>query len=79
MSNFFMTLSNASKFPVVQYHRKTPTVESFLVKLSAWDSNFSNRRTLSQLFFREFYKIFITIFLKDDLWENASKKAHVVP
>ena len=58
MFSFFMTFSNASKFAGVQYHRKAPTVESFLVKLLAWGCDFTNERTLSQLLFREFYRIF---------------------
>ena len=58
MLSFFMTLSYASKFAGVQYHRKTPTVESFLVKLLAWACDFTNERTLSQLFFREFCRNF---------------------
>ena len=58
MSSFFITLSNVSMFPVIKYHRKTSTVESFLVKLSTWVCNFTNARIPSQLFFREFYKIF---------------------
>ena len=69
-----MTLSNASKFAFVQYHRMTRMVESILVKLSAWGCNFTNARTESRLFFREFYKIFLIEF-----WENVSIKAHVVP
>ena len=64
MSSFFMTLSNASKLAVVQYHRKAPAVESFLIKLSAWGCNFINARTLSQLFFREFHKIFHNDFFE---------------
>ena len=64
MSNFFVTLSNASKFLVVQYHRKTRTVESFLVALSASGCNFTNGRTC---FFREFYKIF-----HNDLFERRT-------
>ena len=64
MSSFFMTLSNASKLAVVQYHRKAPAVESFLIKLSAWGCNFINARTLSQLFFREFHKIFHNNFFE---------------
>ena len=67
MSSFFMTPSNASKLAVVQYHRKTPTVESFLIKFSAWGCNFNKKRTLSQLFFREFHKIF-----KNDFFERRS-------
>ena len=67
ISSFFMTLSNASKLAVVQYHRKTPTVESFLIKFSAWGCNFNKKRTLSQLFFREFHKIF-----KNDFFERRS-------
>ena len=58
MLSFFMTLSNASKFAGVQYHRKTPTVEYFLVKLLACSCDFTHERTLSQLFFREFYRVF---------------------
>ena len=58
MLSFFMTLSYASKFAGVQYHRKTPTVESFLVKLLACICDFTHERTLSQLFFREFYRVF---------------------
>ena len=64
MSSFFMTFSNASKFAVVQYHKKTHTVGSFLVKLSAWGCNFTSARTLSQLFFREFCKIFHNDFFE---------------
>ena len=59
-----MTLSNASTFAVVQYHRKTRTVEFFLVKVSAWGCHFTNARTLSQLLFREFYKIFHNDFFE---------------
>ena len=62
MSSFFMTPSNASKLAVVQYHRKTPTVESFLIKLSAWDYNFNNKRTLSSCFSENFIKFLITVF-----------------
>ena len=62
ISSFFMTLSNASKLAVVQYHRKTPTVESFLIKLSAWDYNFNNKRTLSSCFSENFIKFLITVF-----------------
>ena len=62
MFSFFMTLSNASKLAVVQYHRKTPTVESFLINLSAWDYNFYNKRTLSSCFSENFIKFLITVF-----------------
>ena len=64
MRSFFMMLSNASKFAVVQYHKMTLMVESFLVKLSTWGCNFANRRTLSQLFLCEFYKIFQSNFFE---------------
>ena len=64
MRSFFMMLSNASEFAVVQYHRMTLMVESFLVKLSTWGCNFANRRTLSQLFLCEFYKIFQNNFFE---------------
>ena len=64
MFSFLMTLSKASKFAVVQHHRKTSTVESFLVKLYAWACNFTNARTLSQLFFRQFCKIFHNNFFE---------------
>ena len=77
MSSFFMTLSNASKLAVVQYHRKAPTVESFLIKLSAWGCNFYNARTLSQLFFREFHKVFHNDFLeRRSLGESLQKSTH---
>ena len=59
-----MTLSNASKFVGVQYHRKAPTMGSFLVKSVALGCNFTNARTLSQLLFREFYKNFRKNFLE---------------
>ena len=64
MRSFFMMLSNASKFAVVQYHKMTLMVESFLVKLSTWGCNIANRRTLSQLFLCEFYKIFQSNFFE---------------
>ena len=63
-SLFWWRLANASKLAVVQYHRKTPTVESFLIKLSAWGCNFNNRRTLSSCFSENFIKILITVFWK---------------
>ena len=59
-----LILSNVSKVAVVQCHRKTPTVEPFLVALSTWGCNFTNARTLSQLFFHEFYKIFLNNFFE---------------
>ena len=64
MFSFFMTLSNASKFAGVHYHRKAPTVESFSVKLLACSCDFTNERTLSQLFFREFYRVFHNDFFE---------------
>ena len=67
-----MTLSNVSKFAVVQYHRKTSTVEFFLVKVFAWGCHFTNARTLSQLLFREFYKIF-----HSDFFERRSLGEHL--
>ena len=70
---FFMTLSNASKFPVVQYHRKTPTVESFLVKLSAWASNFSNEGLYHSCFSVNFIK-FSWFFWKTILGRMPLKK-----
>ena len=64
ISSFFMTFSNASKLAVVQYHRKTPTVKSFFIKLSAWGCNFNNKRTLSSCFSQNFIKFLITVFWK---------------
>ena len=48
-------------------------MEAFLIKLFAWRCNFANARTLSQLFFREFHKIF-----QNDFFERRSLSESLV-